>query len=142
MASRRTFLKAGLSACAAGAVIAPASAEPVLASAHTDAAPYYYRAIFDERFDAARTFAANAAARGIATASIRGDVTRLFYDDLDPRWKKGPVALAGYTTPAALSCLDLLARDRGMHVSHRAVEPGGRLVFWIINPKSAAPILT
>lgn len=135
MASRRTFLKAGLSACAAGAIV-PAAAQAVLGSGQSDSASYY-KAVFDERFDAARAFAEDAAARGIAPAPIRGDVTRLFYDDLDLRWKQGPVALAGYTTPAALFCLDLLARDRGMRVSQREPQPGGQLVFWMITPKSA-----
>ena len=128
MASRRTFLKAGLSATAAGLL-----ARPIFAGI---AEPHYYKAIFDERFEVARAFAAGAAERGIPAAAIHGDITRLFFDDLDLRWRQGPVWLAGYTLPASLFCLDLLARDRGMRVVHRAQPDGDSPapVFWIIAP--------
>ena len=122
----------------------------------------YYKAIFDERFEDARAFAAEATERRIPAAAIRGDITKLFFDDLDLRWKEGPVVLAGYTTPASLFCLDLLARDRGMRVSHCATEPSveralgvldgalphsrgvtglptkrpSPLVFWILAPRA------
>ncbi len=113
LADRRTFLKAGLGVCAA-AISAPASAQ----------ACSYYKVVFDERFDDPRAFAAGAKQRRISPVAIRGDVTSLFFDDLDARWKQGPVHLAGFTTPAALFCLDLLARDRRMRVSHRVANPG------------------
>jgi len=134
MDNRRTFLKLGLSACAAGAMSIPASARGI-------AAPPYYKMVFDERFDEARAFATAAMERGIPTAAIRGDITKLFFEDLDLRWKQGPVVLAGYTTQASLFCLDLLARDRGMRVSHRTTSPAqsreaSALVFWIIAPKN------
>src|SRR5689334_364098 len=93
-ASRRIFLKCGLGACAAGALINPVSGRAATVP--------YYKAVFDERFADARAFAAGAAERGIATAAIRGDITRLFVDDLDLRWKQGPVLLAGYTRPSSL----------------------------------------
>ena len=156
LASRRRFLEFGLGACAAGTVIRPLWGEPLAVS--------YYKVVFDERFEDARAFGAGAAERGIPAAAIRGDVTSLFFDDLDLRWKQGPVRLAGYTTPASLFCLDLLARDRGMRVSHCAAKPGveralgvldgvlppGCLtahlssgdssdpVFWIIRPSASA----
>ena len=130
MASRRTFLKAGLGVYAAGAVI-PA------VSSRTVAVPYY-KAVFDERFEEPRAFAAGAAERGIPAAAIRGDITSLFYDDLDLRWKQGPVLLAGYTTRASLFCLDLLARDRGMRVSYCDESDPSGLVFWVIAPKAYA----
>ena len=146
-ANRRTFLKCGIGA--AGAIIRPISL-------HCAGIPYY-KAVFDERFEEPRRFAAAAAARQIPAAAIRGDITGLFFHDLDLRWRQGPVRLAGFTTPAALFCLDLLARDRGMRLSHHMAEPsveaalgvldgappqrslvqsGGpsHLVFWIIAP--------
>jgi hypothetical protein len=159
MASRRRFLQFGLSACAAGVpTLGQAMIRPI--SGQARAVPYY-KAVFDERFEAPRAFAAGAAERSIPTAPIRGDITSLFFDDLDLRWKQGPVVLAGYTTPASLFCLDLLARDRGMRVSHCVTEPSVEralgaldaalpprsmitplpsgdpplLVFWIIRPR-------
>jgi hypothetical protein len=153
MASRRRFLQFSLGACAA--------------FGHTygqSRVPPYYKAIFDERFPAPCAFAAGATERRIPTAPIRWDITRLFFDDLDLRWKQGPVLLAGFTTPASLFCLDLLARDRGMRLSHCEAQPsveralavldadppqrsmttplpsGGPslLVFWIIRPNTRA----
>ncbi len=134
MASRRTFLKAALGVSAMGAIGS-------IVSGYTRAVPYY-KFVFDQRFDDACAFAAAAAERGIPTAAIRGDVTRLFFHDLDLRWKQGPVSLAGYTTRASLFCLDLLARDRGMRVRHCAAKPGvsADLVFWIIAPNARASL--
>lgn len=152
-ASRRIFLKSGLGVCAAGALIHPISGEASTVR--------YYKAVFDGRFEESRAFAAGAAARGIATAAVRGDVTRLFFDDLDLRWKQGPVWLAGYTTAASLFCLELLARDRGMRLRYRLTNAdvgaalrvldgtlprralatdlrsrdGSNLVLWILAPR-------
>jgi hypothetical protein len=156
MASRRRFLKFGLGACAVSALIRPISGRLRMVP--------YYKAVFDERFHGPCLFAAGAAERHIPTAPICGDITRLFFDDLDLRWKRGPVLLAGYTTPASLFCLDLLARDRGMRVSHCVTQPSveaalgvldvalpwrsmstpfpssdpSLLVFWIIAPSTSA----
>ena len=152
---RRTFLKLGLGVCTAGSLSLPVSAQARVVP--------YYRAVFDERFGESCAFAAGAAERRIPTAAIRGDITNLFFEHLDRRWKQGPVPLAGYTTPASLFCLDLLARDRGMRVRHCVAKPGvdaalgvldgdlprqckthvpsgdpSVLVFWIIAPKAHA----
>ncbi len=69
-----------------------------------------------------------ATAREIRTVAICGDITSLYVDDLDLRWKQGPVWLTGLTTPASLFYLDLLARDRST----------SDLVFWIIAPRARA----
>ena len=156
MASRRRFLKFGLVACAAGAMIRPFSGQARVVP--------YYKAIFDERFEGPCAFAASVAERRIPTAAIRGDITSLFFDDLDLRWRRGQVLLAGYTTPASLFCLDLLARDRGMRMRHCVMNPSVEaalgvldgalprcptttllpssdpdlLVFWIIAPSTRA----
>jgi hypothetical protein len=160
MASRRKFLRFGLGACAAGSHVY-GMIRPILGPARV--VPYY-KAVFDERFAGPCAFAAGAAERRIPTAAIRGDITSLFFDDLDLRWKQGPVVLGGYTTAASLFCLDLLARDRGMRVSHCMTKPSveaalgvldvalprlpvaaplpsgdpSLLVFWIIAPSSRA----
>jgi hypothetical protein len=124
----------------------------------------YYKAVFDERFEDACVFATHATARDIRTVAIRGDITSLYFDDLDLRWKQGPVWLTGLTTPASLFCLDLLARDRGMRLKYYLVKPSmeairgvldgapprrtmmthlptsdpSDLVFWIIAPSARA----
>jgi len=93
----------------------------------------YYKAVFDERFEEARAFAAQATARGTPTVAIRGDVTNLFFNDLDLRWKRGPVGLIGFTTPASLFCLHLLARDRGMRLRFCRTKPNMEAVLGVLD---------
>lgn len=123
--SRRIFLKYGLGACSAGALIRPVPAQkPVMP---------YYKAVFDERFEDARAFATQATARATPTVAIRGDVTNLFFNDLDLRWKLGPVWLIGFTTAASLFCLHLLARDRGMRLRLCRTKPNLKAVLGVLD---------
>jgi hypothetical protein len=122
--SRRIFLKCGLGACSAGALILPLSARPVMP---------YYKAVFDERFEDARAFATQATARATPTVAIRGDVTNLFFNDLDLRWKLGPVWLIGLTTSASLFCLHLLARDRGMRLRFCRTKPNMEAALGVLD---------
>jgi hypothetical protein len=93
----------------------------------------YYRAVFDERFKEARAFATQATARATPTVAIRGDVTNLFFNDLDLRWKLGPVWLIGFTTSASLFCLHLLARDRGMRLRFCRTKPNMEAVLGVLD---------
>jgi len=122
--SRRIFLKCGLGACSASALIPTLSARPVIP---------YYKAVFDERFEEARAFATQATALATPTVAIRGDVTNLFFNDLDLRWKRGPVWLIGITTSASLFCLHLLARDRGMRLRFCRTKPDMNAVLGILD---------
>ena len=126
MASRREVIGAGLLAAAPFA----AAAVPAWAGG---AEPALWRAIHDQRFAAARAFAAKARGRGWMVRAIAGDVTDLWFDELAPRWKEGPAAIAGVTTAASLFCLDLLARDAGMRTLARSEGEDG-LVAWLIGP--------
>ena len=111
----------------------------VLGSAAKAAEPLgVYRAVFDRRFASGRAFAAQAAARGWTTAAIDGDVTELWYRDLDLRWKKGPEPIAGVTAPEALFVLDHLARSAGMRVMSREESPHELTVSWLIAPPARA----
>lgn len=125
--SSRIFLKCGLGDCPASALIPPLPARPVMP---------YYKAVFDERFQEARAFATQATARVTPTVAICGDVTNLFFIDLDPRWKLGPVWLIGLTTSPSLFCPHLLARDRMK--THSASSDASDLVLWIIAPSAGA----
>jgi hypothetical protein len=113
--SRREFLQSGMvvSAAFTGALtLLPADA------AH--AAPLRLeRFVFDRRFPEAVEAARLAAARGIALAATADDLTSLWYHDLDLRWKRAPMALAGLTTKGALFVLETFAADRGMRVLYR-----------------------
>ena len=79
MASRREFLHAGLAASLLPVAI------PAIEPAEQDAAPRvsYYKVIFDERFPASVAFGEKWKARGAAVHAIRGDITDLWFHDLD-----------------------------------------------------------
>lgn len=122
--SRRIFLKCGLGVSTASALLPPLFAGATVP---------YYKAVFDERFADARAFATQASARATPTAAIRGDITNLFFHDLDLRWKRGPVWLVGLTTPASLFCLQLLAHDRGMRLRLCRTKPNMKAVRSILD---------
>ena len=98
-----------------------------------------YKVIFDERFPASVAFANQVKWEGLPVHGIRGDITTLWFHDLDLRWKQGPAAIAGLTDANALFCLDLLARDKGMRVQARTEWPDG-LVAWVIAPRVRAQL--
>jgi hypothetical protein len=85
-------------------------------------------ALFDTRFPAAHGFARALAIRGVALAPFDGDVTPVWFDQLDPVWRHYPLTVAGLTTEGALFCLEQLAWDNGMRVAYRglhAASPDG-----------------
>jgi hypothetical protein len=66
---------------------------------------------------------------------VHGDVTRFWYDQLQPLWRQQRAALAGTTPPDVLFCLEQLARDHGLRVLWREqllVAAGPPLVSWLI----------
>jgi len=96
--------------------------------------------VFDRRFADARAAAARSAAHGVETAAFEGDLTELWYDRLDLRWRAAPMKLAGLTTASGLFVLETLAADRGMRVVERAElsaqTPGGEPLYsWTIAPR-------
>jgi hypothetical protein len=148
MASRREFLHAGLVASLLPVAI-PANQPAAQDAAPQDptsqeAAPRvsYYKVIFDERFPASVAFGEKWKAGGAPVHAIRGDITDLWFHDLDAQWKKQPVAIAGLTAHGPLFCLERLAWNHGMRVVSR-VEQGSRdqdgepLIAWVIDLKKA-----
>ena len=87
MASRREFLQAGIAASVLPMAVAGANPAP----GKRDHAADFYKVIFDERFPASVAFGAEWKARGAAVHAIRGDITDLWFHDLDQQWKKQPV---------------------------------------------------
>jgi len=121
MANRREFLQTGIAAASLPIV---ASAFDLLPAALAAPTPLY-KLVVDERFPAGVTFGTAAKGRGISVHWIKGDVTELWFHDLDLRWKKAPVAIAGLTQESSLFCLELLARDRGLRLMHRTEHEAG-----------------
>ncbi len=120
MASRREFLQIGVAALAlpisARAGLAPA----ILGQANESTPTPLYKVIFDERFTSSRAFAGEVKRLGASVYGIKGDITDLWFNDLDARWKKEPIGIAGLTEHGPLFCLERLAWDHGMRVVYRA----------------------
>jgi hypothetical protein len=131
--SRRQFVGVGT------AVLALAAARPTRSVSEGSLAPF--RTIYDERFEAGRRFARDAADRGWITRAIRGDVTQVWFHELAVRWKRGPAAIAGLTTPQSLFVLERLAWDVGMRVTFRETH-ATHLVRWLVSSRNAeGPLL-
>jgi len=133
MASRREFLQAGIAAS-----LLPAAASAT--GAPDNYRLLYYKVIFDERFPSSVAYGAEWQARGAAVHAIRGDITDLWFHDLDLQWKKQPLPIAGLTAHGPLFCLERLAWDQGMRVVSRMEQKsldgdGEPLISWVIAPK-------
>jgi hypothetical protein len=140
MASRREFLQAGIAASLLPAVVSATGS----ASKGSEAPASFYKVIFDERFPASVAFGAEWKARGAAVHAIRGDITDLWFHDLDRQWKQQPVPIAGLTAHGPLFCLERIAWDHGMRVVSRIEQKshdqdGEPLISWQIAPKEPAP---
>jgi len=129
MTSRRQVLQIGLTGAALLPVARYADAWPAAA----DAEPFYL-VIFDARFPKSRQLAGTIAGAFAPLAAIRGDVTALWYHDLYFAWQRDAAPVAGVTSAESLFCLELLARDAGMRVTHRQVVDSD-LVSWAIGPQ-------
>src|SRR6185503_5536242 len=86
--------------------------------------------IVDRALPGASAFAAESIAAGHDTRLFDRDVGALWMNEIEPRLRSGPVAIAGLTGAATLFCLDLLARDYAAHVVQRNEE--SHAVSWMI----------
>lgn len=127
MISRRALLKWSAAAAAAAPVVT--SAKVLDLSVGADAL------LIDTRF--ARPPIAGTTAPRIYT--FDGDLTRIWYETLDPIWRKRGFVLAGITGHDALFVLERLAWDRGRRVVSRRElalrDLDGRAASsWVIAP--------
>jgi hypothetical protein len=142
MASRREFIQAGIAASVLPLAVAGSS----IAHSRRENQANFYKVIFDERFPASAAYGDDWRARGAAVHAIQGDITDLWFHDLDHRWKKeGPAAIAGLTAHGALFCLERLAWDHGMRVVSRIEQSahdgdGEPLISWVIAPKQKSGV--
>jgi hypothetical protein len=102
------------------------------------------RAVFDERFAECRAFRGRTAQRRRpVTSAIRGDVAKLWYDDLRVHLRENRLPVAGLTDRAALFCLEELARDVGMRVIFRAdhmIDQNGHTQHTAVGPASLVAV--
>lgn len=111
---RRTFLAASVSLAAASTLPALPESPALL--------------VLDRRFYHLGT------ALNSEIVFIEGDVTALWRDRLNVLWRSGTASVGGVTEPAALFCLEQLARGRGRRVSLRQSIAGTNAVRWVISP--------
>lgn len=117
----------------------------------------FYKVVYDERFELARSFATRANEYGARLHAISGDITELWFDDLHQRWRAGSASLAGITLESSAVQLGYFARDQRHAIRYlNRVVPDGtgfgvseptallsesmtpvRLVSWIIEPLTA-----
>ncbi len=130
MVNRRELLQLG---AALGAL-------PLLGAARANPVPLY-KVIFDGRSAAGQSFGREVTRLGSPELAhaVAGDVTDVWYHDLYPRWRRGPVAIAGLTDYAAIFCLERLAWDFGMRTVFRADHKVGNEADW--GPRVARTII-
>lgn len=115
--TRRQFIQAGVVATLAGSRALLTGASEV---ADTDSRnDTLDRVVYDERFPAAREFGGEAAHLGSKAHAIRGEIHRLWYEDLYYCWKDSKSAVAGITDFRSLFLLEMMATDAGLRVAHR-----------------------
>ena len=144
--NRRDFVVRG---AAAAAAIGMAQCAVALASKSAPAGAVRgalpYKVIFDARFDACRAFAAGAARLGCPVQRIAGDVTALWFNELQPHWARGEGSIVGMTTGTSLFCLEQLAWGQWMRVRARIEHwsgPDGTLRHRLLLPDSILPEAT
>jgi hypothetical protein len=131
--SRRDFVTGCLASAGIAAALAPHAA---VASAYPAAGHSALRlGLFDSRFPAAVAFSRAMARRGVALAPIHGDVTAVWFEQLDPLWRRESIRVAGMTTASTLFCLEQLAWDHGLRVAFRGTHepaPLGEERAWAV----------
>ena len=131
---RRSLLKSG---AVVSGVLMTAPLPGLGAAAARDSELSIERFVVDSRVPDSIAAARAAAARGIQVSEVDGDLTSLWYDDLNLKWQQRPMTLAGVTGEDALFVLSTLAPQYRMRVVHQQ-QVGLRnqlpVYQWIIAP--------
>jgi hypothetical protein len=82
-------------------------------------------AVVDGRYAASRAFAHELQRSGVTVHVTAGDVTRVWFEQLQPMWRTSPTPVAGFTPFAALFCLERLGWDHDLRLVYRALHDAG-----------------
>lgn len=131
MRNRREFLQTG------AAIAAIAMNSKLAANAAIGERPRVSLrwALYDDRYEDGRSFAAAAAAQGIATrALVDGDITRFWHDELDVLWRREPAPIAGLTQFGPMLVIEQLAAECRMHLTVSGEHRFARLAAAVQTP--------
>jgi hypothetical protein len=114
MTNRREILQAALAAAAVLPGFKALAAAP--------GSMPLYKVLYDPRTPAGLAFAAGAKRSGAPLHATRGDVTDVWFNELQPQWRRHRTATAGLTDFHSLFVLDMMARDEGMRAVYIATH--------------------
>ena len=103
----------------AGVALGAAAMAPALAAAETRPDAGTRVVLVDHALPQAGRFAAEARRLGMTVAVTDGDLTSLWMDELETRWRREPSVLGGVTRPGAVAFLQLMAHRNRMRLSLR-----------------------
>ena len=116
MITRRDFLGTSLvGTVGVGAVLAE-QRSTLLSRPLTD----LHTGVVDSRFVESSQFGQVLDRYGVSARPFRGDVTELWFTQLDPLWRAQRASVAGLTTYGVFFCLERMAWDHGMRVTYCA----------------------
>jgi hypothetical protein len=151
MATRREFLQASVAASLLPLTLEADAHGPEAGAPRTRTEPLLdacYAVLADRRFSEAEAYAREARRQGARVVRFDGDITDFWFHDLSLRWRRGPAAIAGFTAPGPLFCLERWGWDHGLYVVSRVEQGLSRapdaltgerqlLIAWAIAPRRA-----
>ncbi len=139
MSDRRAFLRGGVSLVALTA-LPNLLAGPRASSALRGGVPLLV--LIDRELPTSAAIASEAVTAGHRVLDFASDLASLWMNELEPRLRAGPLAIAGHTSAATLFCVELLARDYGARALQRIAHPGATpaLESLLAIQSSAAPL--
>ena len=130
--TRRDVIQAGLT----GFGLAALPGSSGVATPQAEVSQTIQAAIVDLGIPQSLAFGIEARLRGVPVLEFKGDITELWFHDLDPHWRRKPMAIAGVTAHGPLFCLERLAWSHGMRVISRTSDTSGdeEIYSWLIAP--------
>ena len=119
MPSRREFVQTGMTLAALAAGALPADGALRLLEGGRAEPRRLFKVLFDPTSAEGRSFGAEAFGLGLRVHAVVSDLGSVWMHEVEPQWRRAPVAIAGLTLGPPLFCLELLARDYGMGLVHR-----------------------
>jgi hypothetical protein len=138
--NRRVFLRAGVAASVLPFSMGERSTSTAEATADGRSL-HLYAVVFDSRFPESVAFADETSRLGVPARGMDGDITNFWFNELGPRWKAGPAAIAGVTAYGPLFCLERLAWEHGMRVileGRHLCQEGGTVEHALWGPAGLA----